>query len=69
VGAPNSALSLRVFFEDLTAAGRQGAAWKQQKDNLNENVASETPIPDASTPDLGYEGLEPKDGDKEDGGV
>jgi hypothetical protein len=67
VGAPDSALSLRVFFEDLTAAGRQTAAWKQRKDNLNENVAPETPVPETPTPDLGFEGLEPKDGDEEDG--
>lgn len=65
MGAPDSALSLRVFFEDLTAAGRQGVAWKERK----ENVAGETLelVPETSTPDLGYEGLEPKDGDEEDG--
>jgi hypothetical protein len=67
VAAPDSALSLRVFFKDLTAAGRQAAAWKQRKDNLNENVAPETPVPETPAPDPGFEGLEPKDGDEKDG--
>jgi hypothetical protein len=44
-----SALSLRVFGEDITVAGRQASIGKKGKSKSNEDVAQETPVPEAET--------------------
>ncbi|KAI0305143.1 S-adenosyl-L-methionine-dependent methyltransferase [Multifurca ochricompacta] len=44
-----SALSLRVFGEDLTVAGRQAAAAKQKKSKSNEGVVQDTIVPEIET--------------------
>jgi hypothetical protein len=62
-----SALSLRVFSQELTAAGRQATAGRQKK-NPKENVASETLIPEMLIPHVDTEGVA-EDGAEPNGGV
>jgi len=42
-------LSLRVFGDDITVAGRQASIGKKGKSKSNEDVAQETPVPEAET--------------------
>ncbi|KAI0251918.1 S-adenosyl-L-methionine-dependent methyltransferase [Lactifluus subvellereus] len=61
-----SALSLRVFCEDLTAAGRQAAAEKQNKNTSNGTAAPDTLVPEPLIPGAGTKGadvVEPNGGE------
>jgi len=44
-----------VFGEDITVAGRQATIRKKGKSKSNEDVAQETPIPEAETDTEGAE--------------
>jgi hypothetical protein len=43
-----SALSLRVFSEDVTVAGRQASTKKNEKLKRDEDMAETTPVPEGS---------------------
>lgn len=45
-----SALSLRVFSEDLTVAGRQASTKKNETVKPEEDSAHQTPVPDHEEP-------------------
>ncbi len=55
-GPPFSALSLRVFGEDITVAGRQASSGKRVKSKPNEDAARETPVPETETDPEGAKG-------------
>jgi len=57
VGTP-SALSLRVFSEDVTEAGRQGSTKKNKKFEQDEDMIERTPVPEGPVHGQEIEGAE-----------
>jgi hypothetical protein len=59
-GRHPSALSLRVFGDDLTVAGRQAGLGKKGKSKSNEDAArgTPTPVPDGAVPETEAGGAE-----------
>jgi len=53
-----SALSLRVFSEDVTVAGRQASTQKNEKFKRDEDMTERTPVPEEGPVHEDIEGAE-----------